>query len=148
MVAGQRRAALATMLVMMMTPRVESDAGADSSWAETLNAMLVMLVMMAARQRRAVRSVEDDTATDDGWAERRSVEGNAGDAGGWAESRSVSKLKTTLNAGNHHDDALSVGSVKTMLVMMLAASGRPGRRALKAMLVMLVDGLSRAALVS
>ena len=97
MVAGQRRAALATMLVMMMTPRVESDAGADSRWAETLN---VMLVMMAAtttsRQRRAVRSVEDDTATDDGWAERRSVEGNAGDAGGWAESRSVSKLKTIL----------------------------------------------------
>ena len=60
--------------------------------------MNVMLVMMAAtsRQRRAVRSVEDDTATDDGWAERRSVEGNAGDAGGWAESRSVSKLKTML----------------------------------------------------
>ena len=91
-----------------------------------------------SRQRRAVRSVEDDTATDDGWAERRSVEGNAGDAGGWAESRSVSKLvKTTLNAGNHHDDALSVGSVKTMLVttvtvMMLAASGRR-RAALKAM---------------
>ena len=92
MVAGQRRVALATMLVMMMTPRVESDAGADSRWTETLN---VMLVMMAAtsRQRRALRSVEDDTATDDGRAGRRGA-------------------------------------------------------ALKAMLVMLVHGLSRAALVS